>query len=176
MWKWGDYQCIFVFDLPASKVFESLTADIPQWWSSHFEGESDRAYKIFTVRFGSTYKTMLVTEIIPNKKVVWEVSDSFIDSQDLVNKREWVGTRIQWEIFEDEEVSTLVLTHKGLNASLECFGICENGWINFTDSLSNYLNTGQGQPYEEKTVLPGPYRPETPVSFGAGTPVNGKLK
>lgn len=148
MWNGNDHQCVFVFDLSSKKVFESLTIEIPEWWSKHFEGESDCAGKLFTVRFGSTYKTMLVQELIPHKKVVWEVLDALIDIPELRNKREWVGTRILWEIVEQEEVSTLILTHHGLNSGLECFSICENGWNSFTESLSNYLNTGQGQPYE----------------------------
>lgn len=175
MLKWGNYQCLFVFDLPPAKVFQSLTADIPEWWSRQFEGESDQADRVFTVRFGSTFKTMLVKELIPNKKVIWEVRNAHLDLPDLENKTEWVGTTIVWEIIEDDELSRLVLTHKGLNSDLECFEACENGWSDFTGSLSNYLNTGQGQPYDEKAAVPkaGLY---VPGSYGLGTPVRGKLK
>lgn len=169
MWKWGDYQCLFVFDLPAYKVFQSLTADIPEWWSRQFEGESDRADHVFTVRFGSSFKTMLVRELIVNKKVVWEVREAHLDIPGIENRTEWVGTTIVWEIIEEDEVSRLVLTHKGLNSSLECFEACENGWDNFTGSLSDYLNTGRGQPYDRSEAVPEP-------DYGCRTSVNGKLK
>lgn len=151
----NDYRCSFVFDLPAERVFESLTLNIPEWWSTHFEGDSNQVNKIFTVRFGTTFKTIEVIELIPYRKLVWEVKSSFIDIPELTNKSEWVGTRIYWEIFEEEEVRSLMLTHKGLNPNLECFGICENGWKDYTESLSNYLDTGRGQPYRDGQEVSG---------------------
>src|SRR5687767_15155004 len=110
IWRGNDHRFIFVFDLPAPKVFLSLTAEIPEWWSRHFEGESDREGRSFTVRFGSSFKTMLVKEIIPNKRITWEVRNALIDIPDLQNRMEWIGTTIVWEIIKDDEVSRLVLT------------------------------------------------------------------
>ncbi len=132
-------------------VFKSITKEIPFWWTEMFEGVSDKQGDVFTVRFGSSvFKTMQVEELIFNKKVVWVVSDTFIDIPELTNKREWLNTKIIWEL-ETEKTNTIIrLTHIGLNPGIECYGICAVGWRQFCDSLKTYLEKGSGMPYKEE--------------------------
>lgn len=65
-------------------VFDALTNSITKWWTEMFEGTSNQRGKSFIIRFGTNvFKTMNVEELIPNKKVVWNVTDSLIDIPDL---------------------------------------------------------------------------------------------
>lgn len=48
-----------------------------------YEGAPDHLNDEVTVWFGNTFKTMVVKEIIPTKKNIWNVVDSFIDSKEL---------------------------------------------------------------------------------------------
>lgn len=134
----------------AENVYAALTQEIPLWWTEMFEGAADREQSVFTVRFGiSVYKTMQITELQPNVKVVWDVKDSLIQIPELRNQTEWIGTTIVWEIRPVGEDSILQLTHVGLQPSVECYEICAAGWQQFTASLKSYLETGKGTPYLE---------------------------
>ncbi len=132
-------------------VYEALTNCIKKWWTELFEGTSNEQGKNFTIRFGANvFKTMRVEELIPNKKIVWLVTDSLIDIPELKNKREWIDTKIIWEISSKDNQIILQLTHHGLTPQIECFNICENGWHNFTDSLTEFVNTGIGKPFKRQ--------------------------
>lgn len=132
-----------------NKIFDALTNSISKWWTEMFEGTSNQQGKIFTIRFGTNvFKTMAVEELIPNKKVVWNVTDSLIDIPGLKNKTEWINTKIVWEISPQDNQTELNLTHFGLTPQVECFSICQDGWHNFTDSLTEYINTGVGKPFK----------------------------
>jgi len=132
-----------------NKVFDALTNSITKWWTEMFEGTSNKQGQTFTIRFGTNvFKKMVIEELIPNKKVVWNVTDSQIDLPGLKNKTEWINTKIVWEISAQDNQTELQLTHFGLTLQVECFNICQDGWHNFTDSLTEYNNTGVGKPFK----------------------------
>lgn len=145
-----NFQKTIVFEANSQdKIFAALTNTIIKWWSEMFEGTSNQQGKSFTIRFGANvFKSMLVEELIPNKKVVWKVTDSLIDIPDLKNKTEWINTKIIWEIASKDKQTVLHLTHIGLTPKIECYNICEDGWHNFTNSLTEFINTGIGQPFK----------------------------
>lgn len=101
----------------------------------------------FTVRFGSSHKTMLVVGVIQDIRVVWECLDAVIDLPELDNKSEWEGTRMGWTIDEEDSYTNLTLMHVGLTPELECYKLCEQGWNTYIQSLKLYLETGNGNPY-----------------------------
>lgn len=142
-----DFQHSMIVKATEKEVFESLTQRIPEWWTEDFEGASNHLNDKFTVRFGYTFKTMLVEEMTPNTKVVWRVVDSYIDIQEFKTKNEWNGTRIIWDILPDKGVTKIALTHAGLTSSVECFEICEKGWMSFTNSLVQLLTAEKGFPF-----------------------------
>ncbi|REG76876.1 SRPBCC family protein [Algoriphagus antarcticus] len=130
-------------------VYEALTNSIAKWWTEMFEGSSDKQDETFTIRFGSNvFKTLKVEELIPNAKVVWNVTDSVIDIPELKNKTEWINTKIIWEISRQDSQTEICLTHLGLTPEIECYNICESGWHNFTDSLTDFIKTGIGKPFK----------------------------
>jgi uncharacterized protein YndB with AHSA1/START domain len=131
------------------RVFTGITQEIPLWWTEMFEGISGKSGDVFTVRFGpAVFKTMRIEEIVPIEKVVWLVTDTLIDLPELNNKREWLDTRIVWQLKTEETTTTIQLTHFGLNANVECYGICSKGWQEFCDSLKSHVETGKGMPFK----------------------------
>ncbi|MCJ7935396.1 MAG: SRPBCC domain-containing protein [Chryseobacterium sp.] len=135
-------------ETPSDKVYNALTHEIPLWWSEMFEGSSVKAGDAFTIRFGDKiHKTMRVKESILNSKVIWYVEDSLIALPVLKNQTEWIGTYIVWEIKQKENSTRLQVTHIGLRPSTECYDICSEGWLQFTNSLKLFLETGKGNPY-----------------------------
>lgn len=135
----------------ANKAYQSLTHQVPFWWTEVFEGASAQIGDVFTIRFGeSIHKTMRVEEAIPDTKVIWYVEDSLIALPELKNQTEWIGTTIIWEIEQTEESIKIKVTHLGLNPDIECYDICSNGWMQFLSSLKLFMETGIGAPYKAK--------------------------
>lgn len=143
------YQSTVFLNASDERVFESIV-NIPLWWTTMFEGTGTQQGAKFTIRFGSSvFKTMIVEELIPNKKIVWRVVDSLIDLPELNDKSEWTNTKIVWEISSQEGKTALTLTHIGLTPKIECYLICKSGWKSFTDSLAEFIHTGVGKPFKE---------------------------
>jgi len=56
-------------------------------------------------------------------------------------EKEWVGTKIHWELYELGEQRTLLkFKHEGLVSDLVCFDFCSQSWHRFLhESLVDYL-------------------------------------
>ncbi len=144
-----DFKKTITIQATDNRVYDALTNCITEWWTEMFEGLSNEQGQSFTIHFGpKVFKTLLVQELVANKKVVWFVTGSLIDIPDLKNKTEWANTKIIWEISSKDNQIELQLTHFGLTPQVECYNICENGWHNFTDSLTDFINTGIGKPFK----------------------------
>lgn len=148
-----NFKKIISFKSTEDRVYNALTNNISKWWTQLFEGVSHQQGQSFTIRFGERiFKTMMVEELIPNQKVTWKVTDALIDFPDLDNKTEWINTKIVWEIYSNGNLTEVALTHFGLSPSVKCFNICQDGWQNFVQSLSEYINTGIGKPFKKEPV------------------------
>lgn len=143
-----DYQNTFLIKKNIKSVFQTITQQIPKWWTEDFEGSADKANDEFTVRFGTTFKTMKVIELIPNKKVVWLCIDTLIDIPELHNNTEWKDTKIVWELQNDNESTKTTLTHLGLTPEVACYSICQQGWESFLNSLKQFAETNIGLPFK----------------------------
>ncbi|HET9174052.1 MAG TPA: SRPBCC domain-containing protein [Candidatus Saccharimonadales bacterium] len=121
-------------------------AQVSKWWAKDFTGNASNIGDTFTVKFkaGDTF-TLKVIEIIPDKKVLWEVLDAY---QGWVqDPKEWVGTRIMWNIAPVDDNTEVRFTHEGLVPTLECYGTCQAAWeYLMKQSLAALLNTGTGLP------------------------------
>jgi len=124
----------------------SKIGDVSKWWAKDFQGASKNVGDSFVVKFsaGDTF-TIKVSEIVPDQKVVWDVIDAY---QGWVKEpREWVGTKIEWDITNENGISEIKFTHVGLVSRLECFGTCSKAWDYLMQkSFAALLNTGEGLP------------------------------
>lgn len=128
-------------------VFIALTKNIDKWWTRDFEGTADKIGDEFTITFGTTFKSMKVEELITNKKIVWKCIDALIDITELPNNKEWIGTKIIWEIESINQNVEIKITHLGLNKEVACFDICNQGWNSFLESLRLLLEENKGKPF-----------------------------
>jgi len=147
-----DYQKTITVNKPVTEVYAAITEHISDWWSNDLKGAASNVGDSFIIAFGETRKTMVIEEAIPQKKVVWKCTNAYIAMPSLKNKEEWVGTSMIWIFVNNGQGTTLHFLHEGLNQSFECYEICEAGWDEFLDSLSEYLTTGIGKPFLKKTV------------------------
>ena len=116
------------------EVFDHIN-DVSKWWirevvgaSTEFEGASSKLNDEFILRHGDNhYSKHKLIEFIPDKKVVWLVTDSRLNWI-KENKQEWTGTKMVFEIVPGAEKTTLNFTHEGLVPQLECYGHCVHFW------------------------------------------------
>jgi len=110
-----------------------------------FEGHSEKLNDVFTVRFGETFITVKIVELIPGKKIGWHVIDCYKDW--LKDKKEWKDTTMSWEISTEKNSTLINFTHIGLVPGIECYGGCEKAWNFYVkESLFKLLTAGKGTP------------------------------
>lgn len=143
-----NYQNTFLIKKNIKSVFQAIAQQIPKWWTEDFTGSSDKLNDEFTVRFGTTFKTMRVQELIPNEKIVWLCINTLIDIPELSNNTEWKDTKIVWELKNDNESTIITLTHFGLTPEVACYSICQQGWESFLNSLKQFTETNIGLPFK----------------------------
>ncbi len=115
------------------------------WWAKNFSGSAEKLNDKFTVKFGETFVDFLISELLPNEKVVWRVTDCNLHW--LKAKKEWKGTEVVFEISPENNKTRIDFTHVGLVPGVECYKDCEAGWSgHITTSLVKFMKEGKGMP------------------------------
>ena len=120
--------------------------DVRGWWEETIAGRTHEVGDEFTHWVpGVHYARIRVAQVLPGKRVVWEVLDnwmSFIDDQ-----REWKGTQIRFDLRPQDDGTEVRFTHAGLVPADECFEVCRDAWgVYVNDSLRSLIETGVGKP------------------------------
>ena len=147
--KKQDYKISITIDATAHEAFQSISR-ISQWWTENLEGSSKKKNDEFTVRFGDVhYSKQKLVEVVPDKKVVWLVTDSKLNF--LRDKQEWTNTKISFEISSQNEKTKILFRHIGLVPEIECFDACSNAWSQYIrSSLFKLITTGKGRPEQKQ--------------------------
>jgi hypothetical protein len=122
-------------------VFKSITKDVAKWWGGKdLLGNSIELNDEFIINHpGAHYSKQKLTEVIPDKKIVWLVIESTL-SWLKKNPYEWTNTKMIFEITTKGDKTILHFTHEGLIPGKECYAMCEQGWTTvIKDYLFNFI-------------------------------------
>lgn len=93
-------------------VFNHLLHDVAKFWPEEFEGESSKLNDefIFTSGGDSHYSKNKIVELVPNKKVVWLVTESIRKTDNF----DWTGTKMIFELTPKGDHTLLEFTYDGI--------------------------------------------------------------
>ena len=139
-----DFIATILVDQTPEEVFHAVN-NVRGWWSGEIEGNTKTLNDEFSYRSGKFhFSKQKLIEVVPEKKVVWLVTESQLNF--VKNKNEWTGTKIYFEISEQDTKTQLRFTHRGLIPGIECFGGCSNAWGKLIQqSLFSLITTGKGK-------------------------------
>lgn len=136
------YQYSFSTLKSVNEVFEHLI-NPKNWWVGLYgetlAGKSENINDEFTFSAGDGihYSQQKLLELIPNKRIVWLVTESNLSF--LKNTNEWVGTKICFELENDANKTKIAFTHIGLIPQIECYANCSSAWTLYLQNLQNHL-------------------------------------
>lgn len=138
-----DFTTSIIVPQSAAEVFDAI-CNVSAWWQGDVKGSANKLGDEFVYSMKPHHiTTQQVVELIPNKKVVWLVTDSQINYVQHTN--EWLNTKIIFDIDEVNGGTKLTFTHQGLLPSIECYGGCSNAWTGLIEkSLYSLITTGKG--------------------------------
>jgi len=128
-----------------SDVFNAIN-NVRGWWSEEIEGSTDKLNEEWDYHYEDVHRCkMKIVELVPNKKVVWQVMDNYFSF--TKDKSEWKNNKIIFEITEKDNKTQLRFSQIGLVPKYECYDICQNAWSTYIQkSLYSLITTGKGQP------------------------------
>jgi hypothetical protein len=139
-----DFTTTFQLDKNTTDVFNAIK-NVRGWWSGlhgeEIEGKSDKINDEFTFRAGEGmhYSKQMLIELIPEKKIVWLVTDSKLNFAE--NKSEWTTTKICFEISKKGKKTEITFTHIGLVPKFECYNGCSSAWTQYLERLAQNLRS-----------------------------------
>ncbi|WP_018343713.1 SRPBCC family protein [Cytophaga aurantiaca] len=127
----------------AKEVFNAI-CNVTHWWSKDFQGNSNKQDDEFVINHpGQHYSKQKLVEVIPDKKIVWLITESELNWL-KGNTEEWTNTRMIFEIDSSDNKTTLHFTHDGLIPEKECYAMCAKGWdIVIKDWLLHRITFGE---------------------------------
>jgi len=122
----------------ADDVYAALTTidGLSRWWTRDTTGETGVG-DVIAFRFIPGGFDMKVAELVPGKRVLWEVVDG---------PPEWVGTHVSFDLSQAGEFTIVLFEHRGWAEPVEFMHHCSTKWGSYLLSLKQLLETGQGAP------------------------------
>jgi Activator of Hsp90 ATPase homolog 1-like protein len=144
-----DFTLTLTTERTPQEVFTAIT-NVRGWWSGYyaeeFMGSTDKLGDEFSFRAGNGvhYTKQKLVEVIPNKKIVWLITESELSF--VEKKHEWTGTKVIFDISKKGDKTELVFTHEGLNPEFQCYEACAPSWTQYLQNkLLPLINTGKVQ-------------------------------
>lgn len=128
-------------------AFNALTIQVEKWWGK-VDQPASRIGDVFKVSFGEAFWTFKVIKLEKFEYISWECIEANQIHKGLENMgEEWLGTRLHWNIYQENQSIEINFVHEGLVPEFGCYEVCSAGWDFFIlKSLKQYLERGEGEP------------------------------
>lgn len=128
---------------PIAAVYEALTTEkgLGAVWTEKLVVRPEKGFVNefdFNDNYGTKFRNI---ELTPPLRILWECVQS---------DPEWVGTTVSFDLEQREGVTAVTLRHMGWRELTEFYRFCNYNWAQFLYSLKLYLETGKGQPYQQR--------------------------
>jgi Activator of Hsp90 ATPase homolog 1-like protein len=144
MKKQQDFSYALTVKASAKETMKKI-GQVNLWWAKNFKGNADKLNDEFSVYFGETYVNFRMSEVIPDKKIIWLVTDCNLHW--IKDKKEWKNTEVIWTLTEKGGKTQIDFVHKGITPDSECYESCKPGWTHhLKDSLQKLIDEGKGFP------------------------------
>src|SRR6185437_14969694 len=91
-----DYTMSFIVEASPDRVYATIN-DVRSWWLGDVVGRSEHIGDEFTYRYADLHRsTQRVTELVPGRRVVWEVTDAYLSPSP--DPEDWTGTQVVFDI------------------------------------------------------------------------------
>lgn len=134
---------LLIINSSPEKIYSALRTKegVASWWTEQTEiGNKVGDLNIFD--FGDRHHNeMKISKLIPSKQVEWEC---------LEGDKEWIGTKLIFEIEEKDEGSVLKFNHDDWREETDFFASCNYHWGYYMRSLKLYCETGKGTPFQNE--------------------------
>src|SRR5450432_3721465 len=111
MKKQKDFSYSFTVKASAKEAMKMISK-VDLWWAIIFKGKANKLNDKFSVYFGDTFVDFKISEVIPEKKIIWLVTDCNLHW--IKNKKEWKKTEVIWNLSEKIGKTTIDFVHKGI--------------------------------------------------------------
>jgi len=139
-----DFSLVFTVNASAKETMKRI-GQVDLWWAKNFKGQAGKLNNEFSVYFGDTYVDFRISEVIPDKKITWLVTDCNLHW--IKDNKEWNNTEVIWKLSEKDGKTQIDFVHKGLTPESECYDSCKPGWTHhIKDSLVKLIEKGIGFP------------------------------
>jgi uncharacterized protein YndB with AHSA1/START domain len=133
-------------DTSPEEVYQALSTieGLSSWWTTDTRGDTDIGGTIVFRFGGDDGFDMLVRELVPAKRVAWEV---------VAGPEEWIGTEVTFDIHQDDEWTIVLFEHHGWREQVEFMNHCSTKWATFLLSLVELVQSGSGRPYPHELKI-----------------------
>ncbi len=121
-----------------AEVYAALTTvdGLAGWWTQDTEGDGEPG-GVLKFRFVPGGFDMKVLETRPGEFVLWQVVEG---------PEEWIGTRVRFELSQQDGFTIVLFRHEGWKEPVEFMYHCSTKWATFLLSLQQLVETGTGTP------------------------------
>jgi len=121
------HHLVFIKSTP-EKIYEAITTQrgIASWWSASNNAKPE-AGSVYRISFGGDYyKEIKVSELVPGKKVTWDILDAH---------PEWLNTKVTFDIAMGKNSAELRFNHSGWKEYTDMFAQCSYHWAIYLANL-----------------------------------------
>ncbi|WNC68842.1 SRPBCC domain-containing protein [Thalassotalea nanhaiensis] len=121
-------------------IYELLTTNsgLSQWWTNDVSGAGSVG-SIIKFRFNGGGPDFAVTQLTPNKSVIWKHVGNIPEA--------WMGTNISFQLRVEGDQTFVRFTHSNWKEQSNFMAHCSTKWAVFLLSLKEVLETDKGKPF-----------------------------